>query len=113
MTTFKPTPVAIHIDDVVPVEVAPGITRRNLTSTALARGWLIDFAPGTTWPSVDHHPTEERYYVLDGEVIDGDATYPAGTYVTFAPGSSHQPHTNTGARMLGLNLAARNETSRS
>jgi quercetin dioxygenase-like cupin family protein len=113
MTTFKPTPVAIHIDDVVPVEVALGITRRNLTSTAHARGWLIDFAPGTTWPSVDHHATEERYYVLDGEVIDGDATYPAGTYVTFAPGSSHQPHTTTGARMLGLNLAARDETSRS
>jgi len=113
MTAFQPTPVAIHIDDVVPVEVAPGITRRNLTSTAHARGWLIDFAPGTTWPSVDHHATEERYYVLDGEVIDGDATYRAGTYVTFVPGSSHQPHTITGARMLGLNLAARNETSRS
>ena len=51
--------------------------------------------------------------MLDGEVVDGDATYRAGTYVTFAPGSSHQPHTVTGARMLGLNLAARNETSRS
>ena len=112
MTTTNHTPVAIHIDDVAPVEVAPGITRRNLTSTPHARGWLIDFGPGTTWPAVDHHPTEERYYVLEGEVIDGDETYPAGTYVTFAPGSSHRPHTTTGARMLGINLAARDQTGR-
>jgi quercetin dioxygenase-like cupin family protein len=111
MTTPDHAPNAIHIDDVTPVEVAPGITRRNLTSTPYARGWLIDFGAGTTWPSVDHHPTEERYYVLEGEVIDGDATYPAGTYVTFAPGSSHQPHTVDGARMLGINLASRDAAS--
>lgn len=96
--------MALHIDDVPPVEVAPGITRRPLTATDQVRGWVIDFAPGTTWPAVDHHATEERYYVLEGEVVDGDATYPAGTYVTFAAGSSHQPGTTTGARMLGFNL---------
>lgn len=104
MTSTNPSPIAVHVDDVEPEEVAPGITRRRLTATPHLRGWLIDFAPGTTWPVVDHHATEERYYVLEGEVIDGDATYPAGTYVTFAAGSSHQPGTAGGARMLGLNL---------
>ena len=110
MSTDDLTPTAVHIDDIAPVEVGPGITRLRLTSTAHARGWLIDFAPGTTWPAVDHHPTEERYYVLEGEVIDGEETDPAGTYVTFAAGSSHQPRTITGARMLGLNLAASDDS---
>lgn len=106
MTTHDTAPMAIHVDDVPAIEVAPGITRRALTATADVRGWLIDFAPGTVWPAVDHHVTEERYYVLEGEVLDGEATYPAGTYVTFPAGSSHQPRTSIGARMLGFNLAA-------
>ncbi|MEU7837854.1 cupin domain-containing protein [Nonomuraea sp. NPDC049129] len=95
---------AVHIDDVEPVEVAPGIIRRRLTATGLARGWLIDFAPGTQWPEVDVHEGEERYYVLSGEVIEGETRYREGSYVVFAAGSRHQPRTETGARMLGINL---------
>ena len=40
----------VQIDDIAPVEVVAGITRRRLTHTEYARGWLIDFAPGTEWP---------------------------------------------------------------
>lgn len=96
---------SVHIDDLEVVEVAEGITRRTLTATALARAWMIDFAPGTQWPSVDHHEGEERYYVLQGEMMEGDERYPAGSYVTFDPGSSHRPGSETGARILGINLA--------
>ncbi|MFE5587860.1 cupin domain-containing protein [Kitasatospora sp. NPDC056531] len=92
--------------DVEPVEVGPGIVRRRLTATGYARGWLIDFAPGSQWPEVDVHHTEERYYVLSGEVIEGDERHPAGSYVVFAPGSSHRPRTETGARMLGITLGS-------
>ncbi|MFD1539274.1 cupin domain-containing protein [Nonomuraea guangzhouensis] len=101
---MEPEAQAVHIDDVVPVEVSPGIVRRRLTATEGARGWLIDFAPGTQWPEVDVHEGEERYYVLSGEVIEGETRYEAGTYVVFAAGSRHQPRTETGARMLGINL---------
>ncbi|UWE11349.1 cupin domain-containing protein [Actinacidiphila bryophytorum] len=93
-----------HIDDVEPVEVAPGITRRTLPGTDHARGWLIDFAPGTQWPQVDVHEGEERYYVLSGEVIEGEERHGPGSYVVFAPGSRHQPGTTKGARMLGINI---------
>jgi quercetin dioxygenase-like cupin family protein len=86
------------------VEIAPGIHRRTLTETEHARAWLIDFAPGTTWPEIDFHDTEERYYVLSGEVLEGDQVHGPGTYVTFAPGSQHQPGSLTGAQMLGINL---------
>ncbi len=95
---------AVQADDIAPAEVAAGIMRRPLAHTQYARGWLIDFAPGTEWPDVDVHATEERYYVLSGEVIEGEERYGPGTYVVFAPGSRHRPRTDTGARMLGITI---------
>ncbi|HEX6419128.1 MAG TPA: cupin domain-containing protein [Acidimicrobiales bacterium] len=97
----------VHVDDIEPVEVAPGILRRPLPETAGARGWVIDFAPGTEWPAVDHHEGEERYFVLGGEVIEGDVRHGAGTYVVFGAGTSHRPRTEVGARLLGINLRPR------
>ncbi|WBP91078.1 cupin domain-containing protein [Kitasatospora cathayae] len=96
----------LMIDEVETVPVGPGIVRRRLTSTGYARAWLIDFEPGSRWPEVDVHDTEERYYVLSGEVIEGEERHPAGSYVVFAPGSRHRPRTEVGARILGITLAA-------
>jgi hypothetical protein len=93
---------AVQADDLAMAEVAAGIMRGTLAHTKYARGWLIDFAAGTQWPDVDVHATEERYYVLSGEVIEGEERYGPGTYVVFAPGSRHRPRTDTGARMLGI-----------
>lgn len=95
---------AVQVDDIAPVEVAAGIMRRRLPHTEYARGWLIDFAPGTEWPEVDVHATEERYYVVSGEVIEGEERHGPGTYVVFAPGTRHRPRTETGARMLGITI---------
>jgi ChrR Cupin-like domain len=95
---------AVQVDDIAPAEVATGIMRRRLPHTEYARGWLIDFAPGTEWPQIDVHATEERYYVVSGEVIEGEDRYGPGTYVVFAPGSQHRPRTETGARMLGITV---------
>ncbi|AUY54326.1 cupin domain-containing protein [Streptomyces sp. CB01881] len=103
-TALKTT---VRVEEVEPVEVVPGIVRRRLPMTEYARGWLIDFAPGTEWPDVDVHATEERYYVLSGEVIEGEERHGPGTYVVFAPGSSHRPRTETGARMIGITVSAR------
>lgn len=93
-----------QVSDVERVEVAPGIERRRLTATDYARGWLIDFAPGTQWPAVDVHAAEERYYVMSGEVIEGEERHGPGSYVVFSAGSRHQPRTETGARMLGISI---------
>ena len=105
MSTSDLSPAVVHIDQIEPVEIAPGITRRSLTATGFARGWLIEFSPGAQWPAIDHHQTEERYFVLEGEIIEGDMTYQEGSYVTFPAGSNHQPHSERGARILGLNQA--------
>ena len=93
---------AVHIDDVPAEVVSAGIVRRRLPASGFARGWLIDFEPGAVWPAVDHHAAEERYFVLAGEIIDNGQCYRAGTYVVFAPGSSHRPSTDTGARIIGI-----------
>lgn len=103
----RPAPHVIHTHVAEVTQVAPGTTRRRFTETGFARGWLIEFAPGTEWPSVDVHETEERYYVPRGEIIDGDATYPEGSYVTFPAGSSHRPRTLTGVTILGINQEIR------
>lgn len=97
----------LHVDEVEPVEVAPGIIRRRLPATEWARGWMYDFAPGAEWPEVDVHEGEERYYVVSGEFIDRGQRLRPGSYVVFAPGSTHRPRTETGARMIGISILVR------
>ncbi|MFF1400830.1 cupin domain-containing protein [Streptomyces sp. NPDC058287] len=97
----------VEVDQVEPVEVAPGITCRRLAGTEWARGWLYDFAPGAQWPEIDVHEGEERYYVLAGEFLDCGRRLGPGSYVVFAPGSSHRPRSETGARMLGISIPPR------
>jgi hypothetical protein len=97
----------LHIDEIEPVEVSSGIFRRRLPTTEAARGWVYDFAPGSEWPEVDVHDGEERYYVVSGEFIDRGHRLGPGSYVVFAPGSTHRPRTDTGARMLGISILNR------
>ncbi|WP_327129676.1 MULTISPECIES: cupin domain-containing protein [unclassified Streptomyces] len=94
----------LHVDEVEPVEVVPGIIRRRLPATERARGWMYDFAPGAEWPEVDVHEGEERYYVISGEFIDRGQRLGPGSYVVFAPGSTHRPRTENGGRMLGISI---------
>ena len=100
----------LYVDDLEPVEVVPGIIRRRLPATAWARGWMYDFAPGTEWPEDDVHEGEERYFVISGEFIDRGHRLGPGSYVVFAPGSTHRPATETGARMLGISILANGES---
>ena len=94
---------AVRVNDVDPVVVGPGCFRRDLPSTSDLRVWLVDMAPGSTWPVVDEHDTGEEVYVVDGEIIEGERRFGAGTYLFFKPGSRHQPRTEKGARLFGIN----------
>ena len=95
----------LQVDTLPAVEVAPGIRRRDLLTSGRARSWLIEFDPGSECPDIDVHGDEERYFVLDGEIVEDGERYPAGTYVLFAPGSSHRPRSVLGARILGINIS--------
>jgi hypothetical protein len=97
---------ALQLEDAAPVEVGPGCLRRALPSTGGVRVWVVDMSPGSQWPHVDVHDTGEGVYVVSGELIEGEQRFGPGTYLCFAPGSSHQPRTERGVRLLGFNLVA-------
>jgi mannose-6-phosphate isomerase-like protein (cupin superfamily) len=97
---------AVVADAVEATTIGDGCLRRDLPAPPGARAWLIEMAPGSVWPRFDRHDTGEAYFVLDGEVIEGEMRYPAGTQVVFPPGSRHRPRSETGARLFGFHLAA-------
>ena len=97
---------ALLLDDAAPVEVGPGCLRRTLPSTGGVQVWAVDMAPGSRWPHVDVHEAGEGVYVVSGELIEGEQRFGPGTCLSFAPGSSHQPRTESGVRLFGFNLAA-------
>ncbi|WP_205287595.1 cupin domain-containing protein [Luteibacter jiangsuensis] len=92
------------IDGIPTVDIGAGCLRRDLPSTPGVRLWIVDMQPGAQWPHVDHHDTGEGFYVIDGELIEGERRHCAGTWVHFAPGTWHQPRTVSGVRLLGYNL---------
>ena len=97
---------AVAVDSVAPIEVGPGCWRRDLPSREGLRLWIVDMAPGAQWPHVDQHDGGgEDVLVVNGELIEGDARHGPGTYLNFAPDSAHQPRTETGVRLFGINLA--------
>ncbi|NVJ20767.1 MULTISPECIES: cupin domain-containing protein [Myxococcus] len=97
---------SVRIDDVEPVVIGPGCLRRDLPSTRDVRVWVVDMAPGSQWPSVDVHDTGEEVLVVSGELIEGEQRLGPGTYLFFPPASQHQPRTETGVRLFGINLVA-------
>jgi quercetin dioxygenase-like cupin family protein len=95
---------AVNVLVAEPIYVGPGCIRRDLPGADQARAWIVEMAPGCEWPRVDVHDEPELVYILEGEVIEGERSYGAGTYFLFGKGSSHRPRTVTGVRMFGVNL---------
>lgn len=102
-----PSFLPVAVDEVPPVEIGPGCLRRDLPSIGGVRVWVVDIAPGNRWPHVDvHEATGEEFFVVSGELIEGERRLGPGTYVLFGPRSEHQPRTETGVRLFGFNLLA-------
>ncbi|MGI5171018.1 cupin domain-containing protein [Spirillospora sp. CA-253888] len=97
----------VDVDAVPAAELAPGIDVRMLPGMAGIRTWVIDLAPGAEWPETDvHDGYGEAYFVVRGELIEGDRVHGPGTYVAFGAGTSHRPRTETGVRAFGFNYDA-------
>ncbi|MEV0298804.1 cupin domain-containing protein [Nocardia sp. NPDC050710] len=97
----------VSVDAMAPAEIGPGVWVRELPGTGAIRPWVVDIAPGAEWPELDVHAGYgEAYFVVEGEVIEGERRYGPGTYVFFEPGSSHRPRSERGARVFGFNFDA-------
>jgi anti-sigma factor ChrR (cupin superfamily) len=98
-------PIAIDPAKVEPIVIGPGCYRRDLPTAGGVRAWIVEIEPGFTWPYVDVHGARgEEVLVLEGEMIDGDQRFGPGTYIVYGPDSSHQPRTETGVRLFGINV---------
>lgn len=96
--------LSADVDGVPPVELGPGVHVRALPGAPGIRTWVVDLAPGAEWPALDVHETwGEAYFVVSGDIVEGDRTHGPGTYVAFGPKTSHRPRTETGARVFGFN----------
>ncbi len=90
---------------VAPTIIGPGCTRRDFIAPDGVRVWIVDIEAGAQWPHVDvHDATGEVVFVLDGELIEGERSIEAGSYIVFGPASRHQPRSETGVRLFGFNL---------
>lgn len=79
-----------------------GVQRRMLDRDGeeVARATsLVRYAPGSYFSSHTHGGGEE-YLVLDGVFSDEQGDFGPGTYVRNPVGSSHTPHSTTGATLL-------------
>lgn len=102
----------VDVDAVPEVHVRLGCVRRDLPSRSGVRIWVVDIAPGGEWPYVDvHDGNGEDIFVVRGELIEGDRTITAGSFVRFAPHSRHRPRTLTGVRLFGFNLLSKDGQS--
>lgn len=90
--------------DVEPVVIGPGCLRRDLPNAGGLRAWIVEMAPGAQWPRIDRHDAYgEQVLVLEGEMIEGDRRIGPGSYLNFGAHSAHQPRTETGVRLFGVN----------
>jgi hypothetical protein len=96
---------AVQVDAVKPVEVAPGVIRRDLPGAGSSTGWLYDLVPGIEWPESDLHEGQGRcYYVLFGEITTADRQLGPGSYIVIDAADLFRPRTATGARLLGVGI---------
>lgn len=60
---------AIDSDSLPVVHIGEGCTRMGFPTRSGVRKWVVDMAPGATWPHVDHHDERgEDVSVVSGEV---------------------------------------------
>lgn len=96
--------ISVCVDQAARVEVGPGCYRKDLPSRNGLRLWIVEMDPGAEWPHVDYHANGgEDVFVAKGVLIEGDIRHEAGTFLQFAPHSSHRPRTDVGVQLFGIN----------
>lgn len=95
---------AVHVDQLSPIDLYPGVRKRTLLSSDAPDGakiLVVDIDPGHRFLDLDvHGPGPEEVYVLEGIFHDGVHDYPAGSFIHNPAGSSHIPQSATGCRLL-------------
>jgi anti-sigma factor ChrR (cupin superfamily) len=81
--------------------LGPGVRVYELWSDGTRRALQVELDAGAQWPGLDHHvPGPEEVFVLSGDFDDGNARYPAGTFLHHPAGTSHSPVSETGCKLF-------------
>ncbi len=63
--------------------------------------YVMRMDPGAV--TIEHtHQGIEDFLILEGELIDRGVTLKAGDFVSYAPGSRHNSHSETGCLLIGF-----------
>jgi hypothetical protein len=100
---------AVTAEDIAPLKIGPGCYRRDLPGPSGARMWIVDMEPGARWPYEDQHGEQgEQVWIVSGDLVEGERCFGPGTYLSFGPHSAHQPRTERGVRLFGINVRDKN-----
>lgn len=95
---------AEELPGIAPLQLFPGVTAHVIAWTdpadgtdPLPREAYVRFEPGSGYTEPDHHAdSTEVVVVVQGELRDENGTYPVGTRIRGALGSTHTPRSETG-----------------
>ncbi|HEX8913649.1 MAG TPA: cupin domain-containing protein [Humisphaera sp.] len=75
----------------------PGVSMKVLQPSA-AGGMcgMLRMEPGSSIPAHRHTHADQAVFVVEGDLIDGGATYGPGSYLLAKAGTPHGPHTSAG-----------------
>ncbi|MCH9813983.1 MAG: cupin domain-containing protein [Epsilonproteobacteria bacterium] len=94
--------ISVSLDDIQPIEIAPGLTQYILCEReGNKKNAIYKFEANSKLPFLDFHEDyDEHVYVLEGVFQNGENDYEKGSYIINPKGTYHIPQSTVGCTVL-------------